>query len=118
MLVPVSGVELGEDHEGWAVVVLTGEADLYLAPALRECVDALVAEDRARIVVDLEHVEFMDSSALGVIVYGLRRTRTLGGALRLAGPGTQVRRLLELTRLGEAVEVFADAASACREPER
>ncbi|TFV29533.1 STAS domain-containing protein [Streptomyces sp. T1317-0309] len=35
-------------------------------------------------VLDLEGVSFMDSSALGVLVYALRQVDAQGGALRLA----------------------------------
>ncbi|MEU7428266.1 STAS domain-containing protein [Streptomyces sp. NPDC040750] len=116
MLAPVSGVRRGEDREGWAVLVLAGEVDLALSPALREGVNVLIGEGRARIVVDLEHVTFMDSTGLGVLVYAFRRTSALAGRLRLAHPGEQVCRLLELTGLDSALEVFADTAAACHEP--
>jgi anti-sigma B factor antagonist len=115
-MVPVSGVRRAEDCGAWAVVVLSGEVDLALAPALREAVDALIAERRARIVLDLEQVSFMDSSGLGVLVYGMRRAGALGGMLRLAAPGEQVRRLLELTGLDTVVEIFAGAPAACDAP--
>ncbi|WP_322723608.1 STAS domain-containing protein [Streptomyces spongiae] len=105
-----------EDCGVWAVVVLTGEVDLFLAPVLRDAVDTLIVEGRARIVLDLEQVYFMDSSALGVLVYGLRRTGATGGTLRLAAPGEQVRRLLELTGLDTAIEIFPYATAACEAP--
>ncbi|MGW6735435.1 STAS domain-containing protein [Streptomyces sp. NPDC055013] len=116
MLVPESGVCEVEDREGWTVVVLAGEVALPLAPALRGTVDVLISEGRSRIVLDLGQVTFMDSTGLGVVVYGLRRAEADGGRLRLAGPGDQVRRLLDLTGLDAAIEVFADAAAACQEP--
>ncbi|MFB7934042.1 MULTISPECIES: STAS domain-containing protein [Streptomyces] len=115
-MVPLPGVRRSEDCGGWAVVVLTGEVDRALAPALREAVDALIVEDRARIVLDLEQVPFMDSSGLSALVYGARRAGALGGTLRLAAPRDQVRRLLELTGLSTAVEVFPGVRAACEAP--
>lgn len=118
MLVPMSGVRQIEDREGWTVVVLAGEVALALAPALRESLATLISEGRTRIVLDLDQVTFMDSAGLGVMVYGMRRAEARGGRLRLAGPGCQVRRLLELTGLDTAIEVFPDAAAACHGPWR
>ncbi|KUJ36825.1 STAS domain-containing protein [Streptomyces sp. NPDC093228] len=113
----VPSVRRADDCGAWAVVILTGEVDLALAPALREIVDALIADGRARIVLDLEDVSFMDSSALGVLVYAMRQAEALGGALRLAGPCEQVRRMLELTGLDTVVQVFARVAAACDHPD-
>ncbi|BAC71639.1 anti-sigma-B factor antagonist [Streptomyces avermitilis] len=113
MLVPMSSVRRSEDRGKWAVVVLTGEVDCDLTPALREAVDSLTAEDHGLIVLDLGQVSFMDSAGLGVVVYGMRRAGALGGRLRLAGPGEQVRELLRLTGLDAAVEVFGDVPAAC-----
>lgn len=97
-------------------MVLTGEVDRALAPALREAVDLLIAEDRGLIVLDLDQVSFMDSAGLGVLVYGMRRAGALEGMLRLAAPGDQVRELLELTGLDAAVEAFGDVSAACAAP--
>ncbi|MFF3851108.1 STAS domain-containing protein [Streptomyces sp. NPDC002328] len=115
-MVPLPGVRRSEDRGGWAVVILTGELDRASAPALREAVDALVVEGLARIVLDLEQVSFMDSSGLSVLVYAMRQAGEIGGTLRLAAPGRQVRRLLELTGLDTAVEVFPGVPAACQAP--
>ncbi|MET8783927.1 STAS domain-containing protein [Streptomyces sp. NPDC004589] len=115
-MVPTPSVRRADDCGTWAVVVLRGEVDLALVPALREIVDALIAERRARMVLDLEGVSFMDSSALGVLVYAMRRADALGGALRLAAPCEQVRRMLELTGLDTVAKVFAGVPAACDRP--
>ncbi|GAA1945167.1 STAS domain-containing protein [Amycolatopsis minnesotensis] len=112
MLVPTSAVPL-PDHSGrWAVLAPSGEVDLALAPVLREAIDALVAEDRVWIVLDMTLVSFLDSAGLGVVVYGMRRVERRRGSLRLAGAGAQVRRLLELTGLDGAFEAFPDVEAA------
>ncbi|MEV7369055.1 STAS domain-containing protein [Streptomyces sp. NPDC091299] len=109
-------VRRGDDCGAWAVVVLRGEVDLALAPALRGIIDTLIADRRARMVLDLEDVSFMDSSALGVLVYAMRRADALGGALRLAAPCEPVRRMLEVTGLDTVIQVFAGVRAACDHP--
>jgi anti-sigma B factor antagonist len=114
VLVPASTVHLADGPGDWAVVVLAGEVDLGLVPRVREALDLLLAENRRRIVIDLALVSFMDSAGIGVLVYGIRRAEAHpGGALRLAAPSAQVRKLLELTGLADVIPEYADRTAAC-----
>ncbi|GAA3726309.1 STAS domain-containing protein [Streptomyces tremellae] len=112
MPIPASGVERSRDVGGWALLVLWGEADAAVVPALRAAVDALVAQHRAHMVWDLQDVTFMDSAGLGCLVYAMRLAEARQGVVRLAGAVPQVLRLLDLTGLGTVVEVFPDVRSA------
>jgi len=51
------------------------------------------------IIVDLQHTDYLDSTALGMLVGTLKRVREKGGDLRLLAPSARIRRLLEITRL-------------------
>ena len=66
-------MDLGLDvteRDGWAVLSVTGEVDVYTAPKFRERLIELVSEGKYQIVVDLEGVDFLDSTGLGVLVGG------------------------------------------------
>jgi len=94
------------------VLTLRGEIDLASAPPLRQ---ALVeAADRVGVVVvvDLDEVEFIDSTGLGVLIGGLKRARTSGGDLMLVCTQPRIIRLLEMTRLDRALEVHSTVAEA------
>lgn len=92
-------ISLEAPAEGVVVLHLQGRLDLGAAAAVKaEILDA-VERGRARVVVDLKGVSFVDSSGLGALIGGLRATRTAGGDLRIANPGAQARMLLELTTL-------------------
>ena len=69
---------------GRTVVEVGGEIDVYTAPKLRETIVSLVDAGAVHLVVDLERVEFLDSTGLGVLVGGLKRVRT---PRRLPVPG-------------------------------
>jgi anti-sigma B factor antagonist len=101
--------------EGWTVVTVHGEIDVATSPTLRERLIDLVSGGATRLVLDLEAVDFLDSTGLGTIVSLLKRVRTHGGDLRLVCTEARIRRLFEITGLDKAVPLHAsldDAISA------
>ena len=80
------------------LVACRGDLDLVTAPDLRECL-VKVIDEGARIVVDLEAVDFLDSAGLGILVGGLKRARTKGGELELVCTSQDVLKPLEITGL-------------------
>ena len=88
---------------GRTVIEVAGEIDVYTAPKLREKIAALVDEGVYHLVIDLERVEFLDSTGLGVLVGGLKRVRTHDGSLSLVC--TQ-ERLLKIFRITGLTKVF------------
>lgn len=87
-------------REGGEVVLSpTGRLNLTTAAQLRQCVATEVEQGRARVVLDLAGVSFVDSSGLGAMVSGLKTARQAGGDLRIAAAGEQVRTVLGLTNL-------------------
>jgi len=90
---------LGVEKVGAAYVVrLGGELDLYNAAQVRAALVEAAAEAPERIVVDLGKVEFLDSTALGVLIEARSRLANRGG-LMLAAPGLETRRALEISGL-------------------
>jgi anti-sigma B factor antagonist len=97
---------------GWTVVSVYGELDVATSPTLRERLIRLVSEGSNRLVLDLEGVDFLDSTGLGTIVSALKRARTHKGDLRLVSTQSRIRRLFEITGLDKAVPLHASLADA------
>ncbi len=99
---------------GWTVVTIYGELDVATSPQLRERLIELVNDGRARLVLALDGIDFLDSTGLGTIVSVLKRARTHGGDLRLVCTETRITRLFEITGLDKAVPLLPtlDAAVA------
>jgi anti-sigma B factor antagonist len=108
-----TGFSLSRQVEGTqGLVTATGELDVETAPRLRNAVmDTLEAGGRD-LVVDLVAVTFLDSTALGVLVAGLKRARQDGGDLRLVATSSLVLRMLAITRLDSVFSVHPTVAAA------
>ena len=92
---PVLGVETVDEA---CVIRLGGELDLYNANAVREALFEACSDGPERIVVDLSQVEFIDSTALGVLIEA--RTKVANRkAFMLAAPGLEARRALQISGL-------------------
>jgi anti-sigma B factor antagonist len=103
---------LGVDAVGKACVVrLGGELDLYNAPRVREALNAACAESPERVVIDLEEVEFVDSTALGVLIEASRKLENRRAFL-LASPALETRRALEISGLDRHFTVLESVSGA------
>lgn len=76
-----------------------GEADVETAPALRNALLELMDDGAREIRIDLGGTEFLDSTALGVLVGALKRLRAIGGSLTVLSPSPRVRQIIDLTGL-------------------
>jgi anti-sigma B factor antagonist len=99
------------DCGGRVVVTLRGELDVMDAEAVAVALAA--AADRGNVViVDLAGLTFIDAGGMATLVRARRHACHTGGALVLAAPQRQVRRVLALTGQAGAFSVHADAAEA------
>lgn len=98
--------------DGIGVVVPRGRLNMVAARQLRETLAGLVAAGTSRIVVDLAETTFLDSSALGALVAGLKTARQAGGDLRIARPTESVMTVFKLTNLDKVLRPRDDVESA------
>ena len=90
--------------DGAVVVRLQGELDLYNAHEVRQALADAAEEAPERLIVDLAAVEFVDSTALGVLVEGRARLANRRAFL-LAAPAAETRRALEVSGLDRQLSV-------------
>ena len=101
-------------RDGLGLLELTGEVDLYTAPRFKQDLVALVDEGVTALVVDLSEVTFIDSTALGVLISGVKRLHETEGRLLIVAASRPVVRILSITGLDRVLDIYdtRDAALA------
>jgi stage II sporulation protein AA (anti-sigma F factor antagonist) len=79
---------------------------------VRTTVDKLLSSGASRIVVNLEHVDYVDSAGLGALIEVHRKTKEKGGRLMLCHLRPNLRKALEVARLLPIFETSPDEAAA------
>lgn len=90
----------------YTLVELAGEADATNLQQLREALETEVAARPRTLIVDLSGLNFMDSSALRVLLHANRTLDREGGVFGLVGPQGPVARVLRFTRADQLVPLY------------
>jgi anti-sigma B factor antagonist len=93
------GLTVDDTHPPLTVVAVEGEIDVATAPNLRAQLVELIADGKINLVVDLEAVGFLDSTALGVLVSTVKRVRSDGGDLSIVCANEHILKVFEITGL-------------------
>jgi anti-sigma B factor antagonist len=108
-------MELGLDvqkTESHAIVDVKGEIDVYTAPKLREKLIELVSEGSYDVVVNLEGVDFLDSTGLGVLVGALKRVKAHDGSLSLVCTQDKILKIFKITGLTKVFPIHETVEAA------
>jgi anti-sigma B factor antagonist len=88
--------------------LLIGEGDV----ALREAVDAALADGARQLLVDLQKVTRMDSSGMAELIAAFNKVRERGGALKLLKLPPKIQNILGVTQLMTVFDIFEDEDEA------
>ena len=93
--------------DGTSIVVVVGEIDMANAPIFeRRLSEAVEDTETCSIVVDLNQVTFMDTTALNALVHCFERQRSRLQGFAVVADDSRVTTLLEVTRLDRLLKVF------------
>nr|WP_239588293.1 STAS domain-containing protein [Gracilibacillus alcaliphilus] len=93
------------DKDDVLELALIGEIDAYTAPSLKETILPLTEQANKTVVVDLEQVNYMDSTGLGVFIGALKSANEHQSELRLTSLQDRVRRLFDITGLDSIITI-------------
>ncbi len=91
---------------------VTGEIDMATAPRLRQHVQTVTARKPSGLVLDLDRVDFIDSTGLGVMVGAAKRMRMIDGGFRIVNSQNHLTSLFRITRLDEVFDLYESLEDA------
>jgi anti-sigma B factor antagonist len=89
------------------VLRLDGELDLASASLFKREIESAEIAATPTVVLDLENLEFIDSTGLRIILAAHERSRERGQEFAVTRGSPQVQRLLSITRVGEHLHIIA-----------
>ncbi len=102
MNLDVSSREAGD----FVVFELRGEVDLYSAPVFKKAVYDVIDGGQNKLIFDLNALDFMDSTGLGILVASLKRLTTEGGQLKLACSRDNILKIFKITGLDKVFDIY------------
>jgi anti-sigma B factor antagonist len=104
------GIERSVQADGVVRVTLSGELDLASVPKLEAELSDIESSAPGVVLIDLGGLEFMDSSGLRALVMANDRAGTAGRRLAIVPGPPLVRRVFEITKLDQHLDLVEDAS--------
>lgn len=91
--------------------ITLGDNALEFREALRE-----ICRPGKRVILDLAHVDYIDSSGFGALVSGYIDAQKTGAQVVLAGATAKIRSLLEMTKMSQIFTLYDNVEQATKDP--
>ena len=95
-----------------AILTLEGRLDLTSSSSLKEASKEVMDNDSKRMVLNLDKVDFINSSGLGALVSILKEVRNSQGSMKLTNLAPYVKEIFDVTQLSNIFEIFPDEKQA------
>lgn len=90
-------------------VNLSGELDHHTSDQLRSKLNAEMLDSQIKhIIFNLKHLDFMDSSGIGIILGRYNQVKTIGGSVMVIGMKPLVKKVFELSGLSQIINIIED----------
>jgi len=103
-----------QDYNDVTVVELHGDLDADVVELFENTITDIVTERRTCVVIDMSGVGFIDSEGLEKLLWTRDYCNENTRELRLAGLDENCARILEITRLANEFDHYAELAEAVR----
>lgn len=95
-------------YENCSLVTVSGRVDSLTAPQFNEALKKLFQDEQYKVVIDLEHVNYVSSAGLRVLIDAQKTCKPQGGLVALAHVPQRIYETLELAGLTSLFRIEND----------
>ena len=91
---------------GYAIANMKGELDHHGCHQIKDDLDVLLNRPSTKVLIlDMEHVSFMDSSGIGLLMGRYKLMRALGGVVLITNAGERIQKILVLSGIHKIISM-------------
>lgn len=94
-----------EEQKHQITLYVKGEVDVYTVSALKNVLYPCAEKEERSILLDLQHVEYMDNSGLKTMIGAMKIAHAHTTTLSIINANKHVKRLLHITGLSNVIEI-------------
>lgn len=103
----------GYESSGVFIVNVSGDVDHLTASLIKDIVnDGILKYKSNRIIIDLNDVNFMDSSGIGMLIGRYKDMQLRNGEIALTGVNKSINKILELSGINKIIKIFDSVSLA------
>ncbi len=95
-----------KDHGEHKIIQVSGEVDLYNVSELKKALFSITDGANPSVVVDMQYVNYMDSSGIGALVAGQKKMKAHNGKFALMNIHDDVLNILKLATLDKFFKIY------------
>ena len=96
------------------IKILEKRIDMDKSPDFKKELLSWLVHDSPNLVIDLAQVDYMDSSGLGALLFGIRQAKRFHGNLVVTNLCSKVKKLLEIAHLTKTIIIFKSESEALK----
>lgn len=108
----VDVVDIEKAGDGAFVVKVSGSLSFSTNQAFKEALDEVLGKEPTRLLIDLEAVTFCNSQGFGDMLRAYTRLAKNGGNFGLIAPTAEIRKVLEITKFANIIEIYPSRENA------
>ncbi len=88
-----------EEKQNIPIVHINGEIDIYTCPELRKKLCELIDNGSRKLILDLENIQYIDSTGLGTIAHTARAIESENGQIFVISSKNQIKKIFKVSGL-------------------
>ncbi|HMA99918.1 MAG TPA: STAS domain-containing protein [Spirochaetota bacterium] len=94
------------------IIDVKGPVDLYHSGKLKDAIEKKISEGGRKFIINLEKVEYIDSSGIGSLISSMQNLKKVSGSLALLKLTEPVEKVFKLTRLDGFFKIYKSEEEA------